>query len=87
MADYSNALTEINQVQFSDLPLIHINIIAILAQVGQEDKAKEKLAQVMKANPEFLKNARDELERFYLVDHELVDLFLKNLNETARNLN
>jgi adenylate cyclase len=87
MADYSNALTEINQVQFSDLPLIHINIIAILAQVGQEDKAKEKLAQVMKDNPEFLENARDELERFYLVDHELVDLFLKNLNETERNLN
>jgi hypothetical protein len=32
----------------------------------------------MKDNPEFLELARDDLGRFYLVDHELIDLFIKN---------
>ena len=85
--NFDAALVEINQVQFGELPLLDITIIAILVQLGQQEKAHERLAEVLNGYPEFLENARAELERFYLVDYDLIDLLMKNLNRAAENVN
>ena len=85
--NFDAALVEINQVQFGELPLLDISIIAILVQLGQHEKAQEKLSEVLLRNPEFIEQARDELERFYLADYDLIDLFMNNLNRAVVNEN
>ncbi len=54
-----HALSEISQVKLGDLPLLDINTIAIMVQVGQEEKAKQKLGDL--AWPRVI-----ELEKRYL---------------------
>lgn len=80
---YADALVESNQIQFSDLPASDIMIIAILVLVGQEEKAQSKVKEVLSRNPDFIQNAREELEKYYLVNPELIDLFMSNLNRAV----
>jgi len=80
---YPQASTEINQVQFRGLPILEISTIAILAQLDQMEKAKAKLEDVLKGNPSFLENARPELEKFYLGDVDLIDMFIEGLNKVV----
>jgi len=81
--DYSQASTEINQVQLHGLPILDISTIAILAQLDQMVKARAKLEDVLKNNPRFLENARPELEKFYLGDVDLIDMLIEGLNRVA----
>ena len=80
---YSEALNEANQLQFSDLLASDIMLIAILVLAGQEEKAQSKLKEVISRNPDFIQNARQELEKYYLVNPELIDLFMSNLNKAV----
>ena len=80
---YPQASTEINQVQFRGLPILEISTIAILAQLDQMEKAKARLEDVLKDNPSFLENARPELEKFYLGDVDLIDMFIEGLNKVV----
>jgi len=80
---YADALIEINQVQFNDSPVSDIKVIAILVLVGQEEKAQSKLKEVLSRNPDFIQNAREELGRLYLVNQDLIDLFMSNLNRAV----
>ncbi len=80
--DYSNALTEVNQVSFL-LPIVQVNKIAINAQLNNRDVAKAELEQALSSDSMFLKNAREELEKFYLVDKDLVDKLLAGLNKAS----
>jgi len=80
---YSRASSEINQVQIRGLPILDISTIAILAQLDQMEKAKARLEDVLKDNPSFLENARPELEKFYLGDVDLIDMFIEGLNKVV----
>jgi TolB-like protein len=80
---YADALVESNQIQFHDLPASDIMIIAILVLVGQEEKAQTKLKEILNQNPDFIQNAREELEKLYLVNQDLIDLFMSNLNRVS----
>ncbi len=84
--DFSKALIEINQVQLSDLPLFDIIRLSILMEVDQEEKAQTKLKEVLSRNPDFIQNAREELEKYYLVNPDLIDLFIKNLTKISEKI-
>ena len=77
--EYNNALIEIKQVEFRKLPLLKISMIAMLAKVGEIDRAEELLQKALDIDPLFLLNARQILEKFYLTDIDLVDQFIESL--------
>ena len=80
--DYAAALAEINQVNFR-IPIVHINIVAIHAQLGNQENARVALDDVLYDDHLFLENARTELEKFYLVDDDLVDLLMEGIDKAA----
>ena len=80
---YADALIEANQVQFNNIPVLDILVIAILIMEGQEEKAQSNLKEALSRNPDFIQNAREELEKYYLVNPELIDLFMSNLNRAV----
>ena len=77
--EYNKALAEIKLVELRNLPIRNISIIAILANLGEIDKAEIILQNVLSNNPNFVNDARMELEKFYLGDKDLIDQFIKDL--------
>ena len=79
---YSDALIEINQSPIR-LPVAKMNIIAIHAQLDNQEKATSVLRAALTEDPMFLENAQPDLEKFYLVDTELRTQILEGLGLAA----
>lgn len=84
--EYTNALVEIKKVEFRELPILNISMIAMLSKVGEIDRAEELLQKVMDIDPLFLTNSRSILEKFYLTDKDLIDQFIERLQIVSNGI-
>lgn len=84
--EYNNALIEIKQVEFRKLPLLKISMIAMLAKVGEIDRAEELLQKALDIDPLFLLNARQILEKFYLTDKDLINQLIESLQMVSNGI-
>lgn len=84
--EYNKALIEIKKVEFRKLPILNISMIAMLAKVGEIDRAEELLQKVLDIDPLFLLNARQILEKFYLTDKDLINQFIESLQIVSNGI-